>query len=151
MRPDVEKLLRQDGVHLWGADRKRLEDLCERLDEKETAKLILLGQLEVYHGTIAVPERSDAVICLTDCGILLYGRVWRGTISFHKPWKQLEKFDTSSGKILGIHIALSDGNTRYLFLENYRGKVSERHKDELEKAKQLYFYKDRELENREET
>lgn len=143
MRRDVEKLLHQDEVFLWGPRKKRMENLCGLLDENETAKVVLLGQLELYHGTMPVPERMEAAACITDRGIALYGKVWRFSASFHHSWQQLNKFDTSYGQAAGVHIELADEKTKYIFLENYRGKISEQHKDAVERIKQLYFYQER--------
>ncbi|QNK39092.1 hypothetical protein [Caproicibacter fermentans] len=144
MRGDVEKLLKQDGVHLWQADRNRMEALCGMLAENESVKLVLVGQLNVYYGAVPVPEQINAAVCITDLGILIYGKVWKNEISLRKPWRKLSSFDTSAGKISGVHLALSDAGRKYLFTENYRGRVSEQHKDELEKIKQAYYYTDQE-------
>ncbi len=140
MRRDVEKLLHKDKVFLWGTRKKRLEALCTLLDGNETAEILLLGQLDVYHGAISEPERMEAVICMTDRGIALYGNVWKYSVSFRQPWRQLKKLDTASRLATGVRIGLADQNTRYLFRENYRGKLSEQHKKELERMKQIYFY-----------
>ncbi|TQI68344.1 hypothetical protein [Clostridium sp. KNHs216] len=140
MRQDVEKLLHKDKVFLWGARKKRLEALCALLDGNETAEIILLGQLDMYHGTISAPERMEAAICVTDRGIALYGSVWKYSASFRQTWRQLKKLDTENGLAAGVRIGLADQNTGYLFRENYRGKLSEQHKKELERMKQIYFY-----------
>lgn len=142
MRADVERLLKQDGVHLWKTDRSRVETLCSMLEENETVGLILMGQLSVYYGSVPVPEQFSSAVCLTDRGFAVYGKVWHNEVSFRKRWGEIAKFDTSAGKISGVRLAFSDEDRNYIFLENYRGKVSERHKNELEEMKRSYYYKE---------
>lgn len=144
MRQDMAQLAKADGLLVWGSLGKRLGKLSERIETNETVKLLMTGQLDVFHKNIPVPERLNAVMAVTDKGICLYAQMWKNEITFMKPWGQLEKLSTQTGILAGLTINFADQGEGYVFRETYRGKVTQSHKLRLEQLKKIYYYKDEE-------
>ena len=144
MRQDMEQLAKADSLLVWGSLGKRVAKLAELVETSETVKLLLAGQLDVFHKNIPVPERMNAVMAVTDRGICLYAKMWKNEITFITPWGQLEKLSTQTGVMAGLAISLADQGESYVFRENYRGKVTQSHKLLLEQLKKIYYYKDEE-------
>lgn len=144
MRQDMTQLAKADGLLVWGSLGKRLDKLSELIEVSETVKLLMTGQLDVFHKNIPVPERMNAVMAVTDRGICLYAQMWKNEFTVIKPWGQLEKLSTQTGVLAGLAINLADRGESYVFRETYRGKVTQSHKLLLEQLKKIYYYKDEE-------
>ncbi|MPM92398.1 hypothetical protein SDC9_139533 [bioreactor metagenome] len=144
MRQDMAQLAKTDGLLVWGSLGKRLEKLSALVEASETVKLLMTGQLDVFHKNIPVPERLNAVMAVTDKGVCLYAQMWKNELTFTKPWGKLEKLSTQTGILAGLTINLADQGEGYVFRETYRGKVTQSHKLLLEQLKKIYYYKDEE-------
>ena len=144
MRQDMAQLAKADGLLVWGSLGKRLGKLSELIETNETVKLLMTGQLDVFHKNIPVPERLNAVMAVTDKGVCIYAQMWKNEIIFMKPWGQLEKLSTQTGILAGLTINLADRGEGYVFRETYRGKVTQSHKLRLEQLKKIYYYRDEE-------
>lgn len=144
MRQDMEQLAKADGLLVWGNLKKRLARLSELVGVNETVKLLMTGQLDVFHKNIPLPERLNAVMAVTDKGVCIYAQLWNNEIILTKEWGHLEKLSTQTGVLAGLTINMTDQGESYVFREIYRGKVSQSHKLLLEQLKKIYYYKDEE-------
>lgn len=130
LREDVRTLLRADGVHPGRAARANVAGACERVAEGDAVRLVLLGELSVFHEFVPVPERATAALVVSDGGVSAFGSTWGGELACSGGWGDVSSLRVSGG-LGGLRVDAVVSGVRMGFFEVYAGRRTDSHRREL--------------------
>ena len=127
MREDVRALLAADGVHPGRAARANIAGACELIAEDDAVRLVLLGELSVFHEFVPVPERATGALVVTDGGVAAFGSTWGTKLSCSGRWEDVAALRARGG-LGGLSVEAVVSGTKIAFLEVYAGKRTDAHR-----------------------
>ncbi len=130
MRDDVRALLAVDGVHPGRAARANIERACDLLAAGDEAKMVILGELSMFHEFVPVPERATGAFVLGERSLAAYGSTWSTQLSCAGTWDEISSMKVSGG-LGGLCIDATVARVRMSFFEVYAGKRSDAHRRSL--------------------